>query len=862
MGTTKEVVELLFNSSYNDAGTNALKRDLNSLSGSAQKGVSAVSGFTLALGAMELAAIAASIGLAKAGAEAAGSFGAGFAEISTLIEGNAEDLGIFKDSIKDYAAGSTASIEDINKAVYQAISAGVDYKDSIEFLGQAEKLSVAGKTDLSSAVTVLTGTLNAYGEETDQAGKYSDILFTTVKNGVTTIPELVSGLGKVTATAAGLGIGFDELSAATATMTKGGVATSETMTGMKAIITAIIKPTKEAGETADDLGIKLGVSALKSKGFAGVMQDIADKTGGSKEELTKLFSSTEALNGALALTSESGMKSFLTDLTAMQKSAGATDTAYSKMAENLILTQQTLSNQMQLTLIDIGEPILKQFGDINKEIGGIFNAIRANLSGSNGALVPVVDSVQEVATTVSEIIHSIATNMDEALNQADLSGFTGAFDSINEALNGLNLKDADGLASAIGTIGKTFEGLTKFSIAAGEVMIDLLRIFAELGTTVADMDGDTIKLAGTIGGFAVAIGAASLVLSPFVLLILALAKTGGVVGGFGSTAGINALSVAIKGLGYAGAAAALVWSGKEIGAMAVQAIDDVTGLSDALYGAKEPTEELSKAIREYGESIGKPNITMKEYIKLHQEASTGTAALDREVGKLGASTYEYSKAASIGKEELKDWNQFVENGYSWTKKSAEANESSANSTKKNADALNSLSQSAKPAADQIKNLGIASDSTRASLDGMAAIKPVFDFQTAKVESQAREVESIMGAMGESAKAAGDSLTGAFSVLGGDNYKDLHWYDKGKVTDAIDAMSKSQTKLADAEVLIAESKAKYMDAQVQSINEGDALIKIDGTGLAPELNAFMFAVLKGIQGKVASNQADFLLGMPT
>ncbi len=61
---------------------------------------------------------------------------------------------------------------------------------------------------------------------------------------------------------------------------------------------------------------------------------------------------------------------------------------------------------MQLTLIDIGDPILQQFADINKEIGGIFNAIRANLSGSDGALIPVVDSVQEVATTLSEIIQS------------------------------------------------------------------------------------------------------------------------------------------------------------------------------------------------------------------------------------------------------------------------------------------------------------------------------------------------------------------------------------------------------------------------------------------------------------------------
>lgn len=230
MATTKEVVELLFNSEYNDAGTRALKRDLTNLGGSAQAGISGVAGFTVALGALELAAIAASIGLAKAGAEAAGKFGAGFNEISTLVTATDAELTTFKNSIKDYAAGSTASLEDINSAIYNAISAGVDYKDSIEFLSQAEKLSVAGKTDLNSAVQILSGTLNAYGEETDQAGKYSDILFSTVKSGVTTIPELVSSLGSVTGTAAAMGISFEEVGAATSTMTKNGIATAQSMT--------------------------------------------------------------------------------------------------------------------------------------------------------------------------------------------------------------------------------------------------------------------------------------------------------------------------------------------------------------------------------------------------------------------------------------------------------------------------------------------------------------------------------------------------------------------------------------------------------------------------------------------------------
>lgn len=887
MATTKEVVELLFDSKYNDAGTRALKRDLTNLGGSAQKGVSAVAGFTVALGAMELAALAASIGLAKAGAEAAGSFGAGFNEISTLVTATDADLVSFKNSIKEYAAGSTASLEDINGAIYNAISAGVDYKDSIAFLTEAEKLSVAGKTDLNSAVQILSGTLNAYGAETDQAGKYSDILFSTVKNGVTTIPELVSSLGQVTGTAAAMGISFEEVSAATSTMTKNGIGTAQSMTILKAVINGIINPTKEAQDIADKLGISLGVNALESKGLSGVLQEMTEKTGGSKEQMAKLFSSTEALNGALSLTSKDGLKTFNEDLESATGSAGETEIAFEKMADNVALVKQTLANGIQLTLIGIGEPILDEFADIDKAITSIFQSLRNNLTGSDGALVPVIDSVEQVAATVADIINSIATNMDEALNQADISGFTGAFDSINDALEGLNLTDPKGLANAIGAIGDAFNGLTKFSISAVEVVADLVEIFGNLAANLADMDGDTLKLAGTIGGWAVALSAASLVLAPFVALIFLLAKTGGVIGGFGSAAGIGALSTAVRGLGTAGALAAAGWAGFKIGEMAVEAIDNVTGLTDALYGAEKPTKALQQAMDDYAQSIGKTTVTTQEYIDAmkakHNGLTTTRQALvdgkivQEELNLAQASGVTELKATFTEEEKLRAartnalWEldeitgEVVKNQQAYddvVKSQAQNTKELGAATKDSKKALTDLSQSTKPAADDMKNLGMVSDSTKNSIDSLSAIKPAFDFQIAKVESEAKQIESIMDALAISAKQSGESMGSALGILGSDNYNDLGLFEQDAVLDSIQEMSKIQTEVAQAEIEISKAKADYMNAQVASMQNGDAMIKIDGTGLEPELNAFMFAVLKGIQGKVASNQADFLLGMPT
>ena len=117
---------------------------------------------------------------------AADKFDASFREIATLTDQTVDGLSEFRQAILDYASGSTQSLENITGAVYNAISAGVSYKDSLSLINTTEKLSVAGKADLNQTTLAVVSTLNAYGESTDKAAKYSDVLFQVVKLGQTT----------------------------------------------------------------------------------------------------------------------------------------------------------------------------------------------------------------------------------------------------------------------------------------------------------------------------------------------------------------------------------------------------------------------------------------------------------------------------------------------------------------------------------------------------------------------------------------------------------------------------------------------------------------------------------------------------
>jgi len=234
-------------------------------------------------------------------------FNKAVSEVSTLIPGTRQEIKLLEREANSLAKtfGGTATQQ--VQAFYQAISAGVgDVGDAASFLEDANRLAVAGVTDVETAVDLLTTTLNAWGDANMSASEASDVLFTAVRQGKTTIDELTASLGRIAPTADAMGISLEEIAAATATMTARGIQTSEAMSGLKAALANIAKPTSDAQKVAEALGIEFNLAALESKGFAEFMQDMIDKTGGSTTAISALFGSVEAFNAVMALAGDGG----------------------------------------------------------------------------------------------------------------------------------------------------------------------------------------------------------------------------------------------------------------------------------------------------------------------------------------------------------------------------------------------------------------------------------------------------------------------------------------------------------------------------------------------------------------------------
>ena len=182
-------------------------------------------------------------------------FSQGMAEVNTLLDISQTEFRGLSDEILGMTSKLPMAARDLASAEYDIISAGVALSDSTGVLGQAAKAAVAGVTDTKTAVNAGLSVINAYGQGVDQLDETYDILFQTVKSGVTTFPALAQSIGDVLPTARAAGVDFKSVGAAIATMTKAGIKTPRAITALKGALAALSAPTDEAKKAMAALGI-------------------------------------------------------------------------------------------------------------------------------------------------------------------------------------------------------------------------------------------------------------------------------------------------------------------------------------------------------------------------------------------------------------------------------------------------------------------------------------------------------------------------------------------------------------------------------------------------------------------------------
>lgn len=282
------------------------------------------------------------------------AFGAAMRVANTMAGENAEGFAKLKNQVAELAKNVPVARDELANGLYQVVSNGVPENNWLNFLNKSAKASVGGVADLGEVVKVTSTVIKNYGLAWDAAESVQDKIQLTAKNGVTSFEQLAQALPRVTANASTLGVSIDELLASFATLTGVSGNTNEVATQMAAIFTALVKPSSEATEMAEKMGIEFNAASIQAAGglrnfltqLDASVKEYAAANGVLEQQVyAKLFGSAESLRALTPLTNQLAEK-FSENVDAMANSAGTINAAYNETSSTGSATTQMLKNQL------------------------------------------------------------------------------------------------------------------------------------------------------------------------------------------------------------------------------------------------------------------------------------------------------------------------------------------------------------------------------------------------------------------------------------------------------------------------------------------------------------------------------------
>jgi tape measure domain-containing protein len=177
--------------------------------------------------------------------------------------------------------------------------------------------------------------------------------------------------------------------------------------------------------------------------------------------------------------------------------------------------------------------------------------------------------------------------------------------------------------------------------------------------------------------------------------------------------------------------------------------------------------------------------------------------------------------------------------------------------KKAQDEQKRLAKETKDAADKAQQFRIEMEKL-ASNERIKALEFSVKLDIAKVEADLAKFKTTIESVTKGLESTGQVINAAFGALSGAG--GFYGLEKLKIIEEqLKKENEFRKEQFDLQKSLVEEQIKRLRAQTEALTRGDAIIKIDGTGLAPQLEAFMFEILRAIQVRVNNDGLPLLLG---
>ncbi|MEO2122082.1 MAG: phage tail tape measure protein [bacterium] len=406
----------------------------------------------------------------------------------TLGEEARAHLGEFSVAIKQLAVDTGIPLVQLNKALFDTISAGTKAADAMGVLEEAAKLAVAGGANLATTVRGLATITNAYGLSGKESFRMvAEELFAAQVIGKTTIDDLSENIGKLASTSAEAGVSIRHMFTALADAANVSANTEQAAVSLRQAIMAILKPNEDMIKVLRRSQIPMGVAAFQWGSLGEIFSSVKESAAEMNIPFVTVLGNVRAIASASVLAQRSGAR-WNEMLGRQSKLAGELAISYENMQKQLATTIERAKN--------LGRILAQAFATgatvgLNKELGELADryeemAINAELAGLEFRKFIETDIKPLVNTVVSafQFMKASATILMTSIE----GGFDALFSTIAEGFREtIQAMEAWGLIDS--PLDKFNDDLARFRIESEKTTAEISKVKRELRKTAKGTKG-------------------------------------------------------------------------------------------------------------------------------------------------------------------------------------------------------------------------------------------------------------------------------------------------------------------------------------------------------------------------------------
>lgn len=360
-------------------------------------------------------------GLVATATTISASFEQQMSKVQAISGATADEMTQLSEKAQEMGAKTKFSASESGQAFEYMAMAGWKTSDMLNGIEGIMNLAAASGEELASVSDIVTDALTAFGLQASDSAHFADVLAKASSNSNTNVSMMGATFKYVAPLAGSLGYSIEDTAVAVGLMANAGIKGEQAGTALRATLTRLAKPPKDAAAALDALGVSITNSDGTIKPLNSSLIELRSKFAGlSDEEKVQMASSIagqEAMSGFLAIINASD-DDFNNLATAIANSDGTAQSMADTMNNNLNGQITLLKSALEGVAIEIGTRVLPPLTEfitkITEKISTAnWDSIISNAITLGKVLLPLIAALKayktamSIANTVSQLYTTI-----------------------------------------------------------------------------------------------------------------------------------------------------------------------------------------------------------------------------------------------------------------------------------------------------------------------------------------------------------------------------------------------------------------------------------------------------------------------